>query len=236
MATPKRVLMILRINKGTSCFEGRPKQVFDSVYVSLSGQPAQEQLQKAADASCKPGRNEFRYSIIKEPAKNVVAYHDIIGTQDFQYQEPTPLFRWEIKPARQIIAGYECQQAFTAFGGRVWEAWFARDVPVSEGPYKFYGLPGLILKVRDTHGHYVFELLSLDPDAGPFDITTDSGAPLSISLSAPIVKKAKFKKAKHDDDLTIFDRFAASGNKIPEGMQRDYFAKLKRQNNPLELK
>ena len=28
----------------------------------------------------------------------------------------------------------------------------------------------------------------------------------------------------------------ASGNKIPEGMQKDYFAKLKRRNNPLELK
>lgn len=235
-ATPQSVQMILRINNGVSCFEGRPKQVFDSVYVSLRGRPAQEQVQKAADASCKPGRNEFRYSIMKEPARGIVAYHDIIGTEDFQYQEPTPLFHWEIKPAKQVIAGYECQQAFTAFSGRVWEAWFARDVPVSDGPYKFYGLPGLILKVRDTYDHYVFGLLSLDPNAGAFDIATDSGAPLSSSQSATLIKKAKFRKAKHTDDLTIFDRFASWGNIIPEGMQKDYFAKLKRQNNPLELK
>lgn len=236
VTTPKQVQMILRVSNGTSHFESTATHIFDSVYVSSSGLAEMARIQKAADAPKGASKNQFRYSIIKEPAKNVVAYHDIIGTQDFQYQEPTPLFHWEIKPPRQVIAGYECQQAFTAFCGRVWEAWFARDVPVSEGPYKFYGLPGLILKVRDTHDHYVFELLSLDPNASPFDIAIDSGAPLSTSLSAPTIEKAKFKKAKHNDDLTIFDRFASWGNKIPEGMQRDYFAKLKRQNNPLELK
>jgi GLPGLI family protein len=236
VATPKRVLMILRINKGTSCFEGRPKQVFDSVYVSLQGRPEMEQLKKALDASGQSGKNEFRYSVFKEPAKNLVAYHDIIGTQDYQYQEPAPLFQWQLTAARQTIAGYECQQAFTAFGGRMWEAWFTRAVPVSDGPYKFYGLPGLMLKVRDTHDNYVFELIGLGPDVLPIDISAGSGAMMAASPAAPIIKKSKFKKAKYNDELTFLDQMASHGNQIPESLRASHFARLKRHNNPLELK
>ena len=236
VATPKRVHMVLRINNGASCFQSTPKHVYDSVYVSLQGHPEQEQLQKAADASRKPGRNEFAYIVIKQPAKDWVVYQDVLGVETYQYQEKSSLFHWRITPTKQMVAGYECQQAYAAFGGRIWEAWFTRDIPVSEGPYKFYGLPGLIVRVRDTHDNYVLEMISLVNDARPFDIAAKSGAPFSVSQTAPTIKKAKFKQAKHNDDLTVFDRFAASGNIIPKGMQKDYFAKLKRQNNPLELK
>ena len=176
----------------------------------------------------KAGKTEFDYSIFKEPAKNLVFYHDEIGTVDYQYQEKVPLFDWKIMPAKKVVAGYECQQAFTAFGGRMFEAWFTRDIPVSEGPYKFYGLPGLIVKVRDTHDDYVFELLSFENNPKLFAISATS--------SAPLITKAKFKQAKLNDELTLLDQMAASGNKIPESMQKSYFAKLKRRNNPLERK
>ena len=193
-------------------------------------------MQKSLTATRKAIKNELRYTILKEPAKNLVSYHDIIGSEDYQYQEKAPLFNWKIMPVKKTVAGYSCQQAFTAFGGRMWEAWFTRDIPVSEGPYKFYGLPGLIVQVRDTHNNYVFTLLNLDSNPIPFDISANSGTALSANFSAPIISKAKFKKAKLNDDLTFMDRMLASGNKIPEGMQKDYFEKLKRRNNPLELK
>ena len=92
------------------------------------------------------------------------------------------------------------------------------------------------MKVRDTHDNYIFEMLDVESDLKPFAILGSISAPFSAKLSAPLIKKSKFKQAKHNNDLTIFDRFAASGNIIPPGMQSDYFAKLKRQNNPLELK
>ena len=135
-----------------------------------------------------------------------------------------------------MVAGYECQQAITTFCGRTWEAWFTRDIPVSEGPYKFYGLPGFIVKVRDTHDNYVFELLSFEGSAKPFTISVNPTGLVMISSSAPIIKKAKFVQAKRNDDLTLMAQFASSGNIIPASMQKDYFEDLKRRNNPLELK
>ena len=196
-----------------------------------------ERLQKALDAPKGASRkNEFHYTILKEPAKRFVSYHDDINSIDYQYQENQLSFTWRITPAKKTIAGHECQQAYAAYGGRVWEAWFARDIAVSDGPYKFYGLPGLILQIRDTHDNYVFSLLCLDVNPQPFDATADTGTPLSIKSSAPIIKKAKFLQAKYNDEVTFVDRMVGSGNQVPEGLRQNHIQMIKRRNNPLELK
>lgn len=228
VATPKSEQMILRINDGASCFRSKAEYIHDSVYANLNQLSQNARTKAANDAARKAGKTELFYSIFKEPAQGLVFYHDNIGSVDYQYQENTSLFNWKITLAKKMVSGYECQQAFTTFGGRTWEAWFTRDIPVSEGPYKFYGLPGLILRVRDMHNNYVFELLSFESSPKPFAI--------SITSSAPLVSKAKFIQAKHNDDLTFLDRMAVAGNKFPEEMRRSHFERLKRQNNPLELK
>jgi len=163
VTTPKRVRMTLRVSNGSSQFRSTGMQLMDSTYASLAGAAETERMQKAMQATRKGGKNEFRYTVLKEPAKNLVSYHDGINSESFQYVEKPPLFTWRITPVKKTIAGHECQQAYAAFGGRMWEAWFARDVPVSDGPYKFYGLPGLILQVRDTHDHYVFRCFASTP-------------------------------------------------------------------------
>ncbi|WP_460500769.1 GLPGLI family protein [Hymenobacter agri] len=234
--TPKRVQMILRISSGISRFESTGKYILDSVYTSLKGVPEMERLKRALDAPQQAAKNELRYTILKKPGANWVSYHDVIGLEDYQYQEASSLFAWRIGPGKKIIAGHNCQQAYTTFGGRMWEGWFARDIPVSDGPYKFYGLPGLILQVRDTHDNYVFTLLNVDLNPSSFDVTTELEAPFSAKSSAPIISKSKFEQSKRNDELTLLNRMAANGNKVPESAQQNYLAKLKRRNNPLELK
>lgn len=71
-------------------------------------------------------------------------------------------FDWEITAETDSINGFLSQKAMCNFGGRRWEAWFTPDIPYSDGPYKFCGLPGLILKIVDTKGHYKFEVLKLE--------------------------------------------------------------------------
>lgn len=228
--------MILRISNGASRFESTAKHIFDSVYVSSSGLAEMERIKKALDAPRGASKNQFRYTILKVPAKKFISYHDDILSEDYQYQENHLVFAWRITSAKKTIAGYECQQAYASYGGRVWEAWFARDIAVSDGPYKFYGLPGLIMQIRDTHDHYVFSLLCLDVNPQPFDAAADTGTLLSIKSSAPVIKKAKFLQAKYNDEVTFVDRMVASGNQIPEGLRQNHTQMIKRRNNPLELK
>lgn len=63
---------------------------------------------------------------------------------------------WTLSQDTLTILGYRCFLATTDFKGRRWSAWFTPDIPVSEGPWKLAGLPGLVLKAEDEEGHYLF--------------------------------------------------------------------------------
>ena len=85
------------------------------------------------------------------------------------YTEPYPLQQWKIEPERQTILGHQCQKASCHWRGRDFVAWFAPDIPVQAGPWKFGGLPGLILKLQDTDGVYRFEAVQIS--SRPFPIS-----------------------------------------------------------------
>lgn len=65
---------------------------------------------------------------------------------------------WKIEPDRKQISTFKVQKATTNFAGRKWTAWFTTDVPVQDGPYKFSGLPGLIVEISDETGSHKMEL------------------------------------------------------------------------------
>ncbi|MGU3374600.1 GLPGLI family protein [Chryseobacterium sp. M5A1_1a] len=67
-------------------------------------------------------------------------------------------FNWNILSDKQKIGEYNTQKATTEFGGRTWTAWFTTDIPFQDGPYKFYGLPGLIVKIEDADKNYSWVL------------------------------------------------------------------------------
>lgn len=67
-------------------------------------------------------------------------------------------FNWKIQNEKEKVGTYNTQKATTEFGGRKWTAWFSADLPFQDGPYKFYGLPGLIVKVEDDAKNYTWEL------------------------------------------------------------------------------
>lgn len=86
-----------------------------------------------------------------------------------QYTEPMPTQNWQMQEETQTVAGYMCQKAICDFRGRKYTAWFAVDIPISQGPWKFGGLPGLIMKVYDSKEEYVFECVGIEnhPDKFP---------------------------------------------------------------------
>lgn len=75
---------------------------------------------------------------------------------DFKYEEDLPEMDWKIQDETDTLLGYMVQKAVCSFRGRDYTAWFAPQLPMQTGPWKFSGLPGLILKVEDSRGHYTF--------------------------------------------------------------------------------
>jgi GLPGLI family protein len=80
----------------------------------------------------------------------------------YQYSENMPMQTWEIAEDTLIVAEYLCQKATCTFRGRNFTAWFTMDIPVQNGPWKFSGLPGLILKVYDNDRLYEFECIKVE--------------------------------------------------------------------------
>ena len=62
------------------------------------------------------------------------------------------------------ISGYRCNKATVSFAGRDYTAWYTLDVPAPFGPYKFWGLPGLIVKLEEVNGMYIWEMIGLSRD------------------------------------------------------------------------
>lgn len=81
----------------------------------------------------------------------------IIGVMHYSAAEPVENIKWTITNDTVTIFNYKCFKAKTTFRGRTWIAWFTREIPVSRGPWKLSGLPGLILRASDSDNHYVFE-------------------------------------------------------------------------------
>jgi GLPGLI family protein len=88
----------------------------------------------------------------------MITVTDKVGIDNFKYQESLNQ-KWQILSAKATINGYSAQKATCTFSGRQYTAWFTTDVPIATGPWKFSGLPGLILKVEDKSGDFKFELL-----------------------------------------------------------------------------
>ena len=83
---------------------------------------------------------------------------DRILKDHFTYEEPIPHQQWELVPGDSVIAGYTCHRAQTHYRGRDYTAWYTEEIPLSYGPYKFRGLPGLIACIYDRDRDHVFTL------------------------------------------------------------------------------
>jgi GLPGLI family protein len=92
---------------------------------------------------------------------------DQIAIRNCLYEEDMVEFQWQILSETKTILSYSCQKATTDFRGRHYEAWFAPDLPINDGPWKFGGLPGLILAVADSAKNYSFLAVGIENATSP---------------------------------------------------------------------
>jgi len=88
--------------------------------------------------------------------------HTRHGKTMFSYEEELAPQEWTIVPdSTRHILDYTCQLAICDYRGRSYQAWFTPEVAVYSGPWKFRGLPGLIMEVYDNDRHYHYQLTDI---------------------------------------------------------------------------
>lgn len=183
------------------------------------------------------------YYITKDLAEKRVAFHEVIGFARYAIPENREI-KWAILPETKTYDSdteeeYQLQKATTNFGGREWTAWFASEIAVQDGPYKFYGLPGLIFELYDTERDYVFSLIKI----GRTDRLFSSNLFKSLGIETHPVDFEKYIELKEEFQKNPGANFRqymkTMGVDAPASLVRDFSestkARMAKNNNTIEL-
>lgn len=88
------------------------------------------------------------YIRITDRNKNIKTYKNNEPIQWQEIKDTLQPIDWQLLPEKKNILGFNCQLARGYFKGAEYLAWFTTDIPFMDGPWKFNGLPGLILEVQ----------------------------------------------------------------------------------------
>lgn len=189
----------------------------------------------------------FTYKVVKMPSVDSnIEYTDRIVQNNFFYKENV-LLKWSIEKETKKIGEYNTQRAITNYGGRKWIAWFAKDIPINDGPYKFFGLPGLIVKIEDEGLNYSWLLVGnkkINNYNENTSVDTDGKKPIEVTKLKMTKMLEDYKKdplgsvrnelteevlnRKMPDGTTVRDNLSAEENKLRKILNEN--------NNPIELK
>lgn len=158
---------LLRIGTGKSVFCCAQRLWRDSI---MAVDPAtywemerlsMEKDPKAHGATALERSGTYSSYIYKNYPEGKLTERAYFGMEGRGYEEAWEKPEWSISEETKEISGYQCLKATTKYRGREWEAWFAPEIPIPDGPWKLCGLPGLILEAYDTHKDYCFTATSI---------------------------------------------------------------------------
>lgn len=99
-----------------------------------------------------PVKKSYTY-VFTSPDTETLTVYDKYGEDLGYYTEPLSEMEWTVlEDSTATVLGYECFMAESNYHGRHWKAWFTPEIPLSFGPWKLHGLPGLILKAEANGG------------------------------------------------------------------------------------
>ena len=189
--------MLLQIGPdGLSKFSSYKNLTIDSILMRSTP----EQIATAA-MDGKLSNGEFM-TIYKNYPDGKLTHTEKICEDWFSYTEDMPPLDWELTDSVATVLGYQCQSARCRFRGREWRVFYTEEIPLSDGPWKLHGLPGLIMKVSDAKGHYIFECIG---------IKSKADRPITI-YKVPFNKTDRrgYYDAKHRYDINPYSYYEAT--------------------------
>lgn len=161
------------------------------------------------------GTDENDASIVHKNFKSIDSYIVIdlkkkslnsTGSADdkiYKVTEAYPQMHWILSDKKEDtkkINNYICNKANLKFRGRNYIAWYTTKIPLSFGPWKFSGLPGLILEIYDETNTYRWTATKIKfPITEEVDFDIISKLKLSEITLKDYVSKLDAEKKRRDD-------------------------------------
>lgn len=107
------------------------------------------------------------FLITKYLASDTIHIKDVIDQDIYEYDTFKSEFHWQLCDSTKTVCGFEAYKATCHYHGREWTVWFSPDIPFSDGPWVFCGLPGLVLEAYDKDHLFSFRLVGLVANHNP---------------------------------------------------------------------
>tara|TARA_R110002167_G_scaffold115853_15_gene290514 strand:+ start:2643 stop:3368 length:726 start_codon:yes stop_codon:yes gene_type:complete len=129
-------------------------------------------------------------------------------------KEKLPEIDWTITEDTKAIGSHICYKANGNFAGRNYNAWFTTEISGFFGPWKFHGLPGIVLEISDQKNEVQFFATKISTVNIPLNIVDKTSDYSVVPRDEYILRLNKYV-----DDL---------GKKIKSKISRGFNVKMQR--------
>mgnify|MGYP003546203837 FL=1 len=182
--------------------------------------------------------------IVHKNNNNEFFQYDLLENTVLQLQT-NDTQKWNLSQEKKNVKNLSLQKAITTWGGRNWTAWFAEEIPFQEGPYKFHGLPGLIVEIYDDKKNYHFELVRSEKIKEEENQFIEMSEKMGIPITWEKYKTAKIKyyespvnfiknSAENSEQLYLNDGTIVNSKNSKE-IDEQLRNSIRKYNNPIEL-
>jgi len=125
----------------------------------------------------------FKKLLYKNLDNSEIYYKEKRGLKNPKIIKDDVEIYWSFTTETKIIDGSLCNKAYCKFRGRDFEAFYDKSIPFKDGPFKFSGLPGLIIEINSLDGvvrmkanliTYTPEAVTINPYEGLVDVISFS--------------------------------------------------------------
>ena len=187
-------------------------------------------------------KGNVRYSVTKTYPDYKINIHRKLSMDAYSISEDRKI-NWKISSEKEKIGEWNAQKAEADFAGRHWIAWFSTEIPIQDGPYKFHGLPGLIVKIEDKTGSHKMELKGIKNIQGELNINVFEAKEIAINSKQfqKVMKEYEndptkgIKQLQMGGGVVVMTGKDGSTAKIAKEQEDRLKAQIKKDNNRIEL-
>lgn len=155
--------LVLQIGENLSKSYSYYSMQVDSIFASPDRDVIlRQQINAAIGSKTEWPHKRMKAYVYKNYPQGKMTVTDGLLMQDYIYEDTLNAQNWVIQDSSKLILGHECQKAVCHYRGHCWTAWFAMDIPITDGPWKLCGLPGLIMEATSEDNSHTFKLLGLE--------------------------------------------------------------------------
>ena len=132
----------------------------------------------------------FMPEVWRDYPEGKMTVRDAIPPFVYEAQEALEPIKWKLSEDTLTVCGYLCKKATCELHGRKWTVHYSEEIPTSAGPWKLYGLPGLIIEAECEGGIHHFTLTDIQRTASTI-YTEHSAITTKISEKKLILNRNK---------------------------------------------